>query len=103
MSVILNQFIVIAYLDNVELIDDSRKNKQAILHLSLIPKDSMPEGNDYLDVITKGAIVDTIKDLPTGCVVGIKGYLFRKTKEDQMMLVAEKVSYLNSGKTSASK
>ena len=98
MSVILNQFIIIAYLDNVEVIDDSRKNKQAVLHLSLIPKDGIPEGNDYLDVITKGAIVDTIKNLPTGSVVGIKGYLFRKTKEDQMMLVAERVSYLSNGK-----
>ena len=103
MSVILNQFIIIAYLDNVEVIDDSRKNKQAILHLILTPKDGIPEGNDYLDIITKGAMVDTIKNLPTGCVVGIKGYLFRKTKEEQMMLVAERVSYLNAGKTSASK
>lgn len=97
MSVILNQFIIIAYLDNVEVIDDSHKNKQAVLHLSLIPKDGIPEGNDYLDVITKGAMVDTIKGLSAGCVVGIKGYLFRKNKEDQMMLVAERVSHLSSG------
>lgn len=102
-SVILNQFIVIAYLDNVEVIDDSRKNKQAILHLNLIPKDGTPEGNDYLDVSAKGEMVDTIKDLAKGCVVGIKGYLLRKTKEDSIQLVAERVSYLNSGKTSASK
>lgn len=66
--------------------------------MNLIPKDGTPEGNDYLDVVTKGAMVDTIKDLPTGCVVGIKGYLLRKTKEDQMMLVAERISYLSSGK-----
>ena len=98
MSVILNQFIIIAYLDNVEVIDDSHKNKQAVLHLSLIPKDGIPEGNDYLDVVTKGVMVDTVKDLSTGCVVGIKGYLFRKSKEDQIMLVAERVSYLSSGK-----
>ena len=98
MIVILNQFIIIAYLDNVEVIDDSRTNKQAVLHLSLIPKDGIPEGNDYLDVVTKGAMVDTVKDLPKGCVVGIKGYLIRKTKEDQMMLVAERVSHLSSGK-----
>ena len=103
MSVILNQFIIIAYVDDIEVIDESRKNKQAILHLNLIPKDGTPEGNDYLDVVTKGAMVDAIKDLPTGCVVGIKGYLLRKTKEDQMMLVAERVSYLNAGKSSASK
>lgn len=103
MSAILNQFIIIAYVDSIEVIDNSRKNKQAILHLSLIPKDGIPEGNDYLDVITKGAMVDTIKELPAGCVVGIKGYLFRKTKEDQMVLVAERVSYLDAGKNSASK
>ena len=98
MSFILNQFIIIAYLDNVEVIDDSRKNKQAILHLSLKPKEGTSEGNDYLDVIVKGAMIDTIKNLPTGCVVGIKGYLFRKAKEDQMILVAERVSHLSSGK-----
>lgn len=103
MSVILNQFIIIAYVDDIEVIDDSRKNKQAILHLNLIPKDGTPEGNDYLDVSAKGEMVDTIKDLAKGCVVGIKGYLLRKTKEDSIQLVAERVSYLNSGKTSASK
>lgn len=98
MSVILNQFIIIAYVDDIEVIDDSCKNKQAILHLNLISKDGTPTGNDYLDVNAKGEMVDTIKDLPKGCVVGIKGYLLRKTKEDSIQLVAERISYLSSGK-----
>ena len=98
MNVILNQFIIIAYVDNIEVIDDSHKNKQAILHLNLIPKDGTPEGNDYLDVNAKGEMVDTIKNLPKGCVVGIKGYLLRKTNKDSIQLVAERISYLSSGK-----
>ena len=98
MNVILNQFIIIAYVDDIEVIDDSHKNKQAILHLNLIPKDGTPAGNDYLDVSAKGEMLDTIKDLSKGCVVGIKGYLLRKTKEDSIQLVAERISYLSSGK-----
>lgn len=103
MNVILNQFIIIAYVDDIEVIDDSRKNKQAILHLNLIPKEGTSKGNDYLDVSAKGEMVDTIKDLPKGCVVGIKGYLLRKTTEDSIQLVAERISYLSSGKDTVSK
>jgi len=98
-SIILNQFIVIALIDKVEVINDSRKNKQAIMSLIIQPKSEITDSvEDYVDVHINGEMIDVVKNLDNTSIVGVKGYFVRKKKEEQVMLVAEKVTYLSKTK-----
>ena len=104
MNVILNQFIVIGLIDKVEVIDDSCKNKHAIMSLILQPKpDTYGATEDYIDVVVYGDMVGVIKKLDNTSIVGVKGYFVRKQKEDAMTIVAEKVTYLSKTKDAVEK
>ena len=93
---ILNQFIIIALVDKVEVINDSRKNRQAIMSLIIPAKSDTPDATeDYVDVRINGEMIDAVKNLDNTSIVGVKGYFVRKKKEEPVMLVAEKVTYLS--------
>lgn len=96
---ILNQFILIALVDKVEVISDSRKNKQAILSLIIQPKSEIQDAiEDYVSVIVYGDMIDVIKNLDNKSIVGVKGFFVRKKKEESIKLVAEKVTFLSKTK-----
>ena len=96
---ILNQFIVIALVDKVEVINSSHKNKQAIMSLIIPAKPDTPDATeDYVDVHIQGEMIDVVKNLDNTSIVGVKGYFVRKKKEEPVMLVAEKVTYLSKTK-----
>ena len=78
------------------MINDSRKNKQAIMSLIIPAKSDVPDStDDYVDVHINGEMIDIVKNLDNTSIVGVKGYFVRKKKEDVTMLVAEKVTYLS--------
>ena len=96
---ILNQFIVIALVDKVEVINSSHKNKQAIMSLIIPAKpDTSDATEDYVDVHIQGEMIDIVKNLDRTSIVGVKGFFVRKKKEESVMLIAEKVTYLNKTK-----
>lgn len=90
---------MIALIDKVEVINDSRKNKQAIMSLIIPAKSDIPDApEDYVDVRINGEMIDVVKNLDNTSIVGVKGYFVRKKKEEPIMLVAEKVTYLSKAK-----
>ena len=81
------------------MINDSHKNKQAVLSLIIQPKSEIHYATeDYVDVCINGQMIDVVKNLDNTSIVGVKGYFVRKKKEEPVMLVAEKVTYLSKTK-----
>ncbi len=90
----INQVILLGHLINdIKVIEDSNKEKYAIINLVIMPK-SDDANIDYVDCYAYGNVLDASNYCHKGDLVGIKGVVKRK-KDEEMVIVAEKITFLS--------
>lgn len=99
----LNQFILVGRVNNINKIND----KECIITLE-IPRSFKNENgdyeNDYVDVTVKGEVAKaTMKYVVNNDIIGAKGRLVKTSDMTTLKLNAEKITFLSQYKESEEK